>query len=218
MRNDAKLVKIFMVLLALTADCLGLLVYGGYLWIHLYEHLPLLHDLGVSFIYSGFDPCAERLPNNRVDDVGDVGPGQLQNLLLCFGQGSQDLIIVLAELEEVLDAKALILGHRDVLHVLSLNEQSFSCSDVSKMPDRAGVEAREVAADFVAEKVIHLLLVAELGAKVFGCDLCLYCCKWVNLVFLRHIDIVVGLGMILEIIIIPSSGFKELNPVLIGFW
>ena len=92
------------VVTVLTTNGLGLPVDVGDLRVHLDEHLPLLHDLLVSLVDPLLHPGTEALSNDGVDDVGDVGPGHLQNLLLHFRQRGQDQIVVLAELEEVLDA------------------------------------------------------------------------------------------------------------------
>ena len=116
----------------LTADSLGLLVNGSYLWIHLNQHLPLLCNLHVPLVYPGLDPSSEGFTDDGVDDVGDVGPRELQDLLLHLWQGSQDRWMSFGVGQHVLNCQLLILRHRDVLYVLALDQGAPATDNVSR--------------------------------------------------------------------------------------
>jgi hypothetical protein len=99
-----------------------------------------------------------------VDDVGEVGPAELLDLL-AGRQGPLHVPVVLGEGEDVLDAQALELGHVDDLHVVAGDDGLGPHGEVPQVPDGDGLVAGQVRPDLGGEEAVHLPLALELGGE-----------------------------------------------------
>ena len=106
---------------ALTGDVGGGVEDAEDLGVHQDGHVVLLHQLLVPGLHPGVDPVGERLAHQGVGHVDDPLAGQLAQV---FGvREVLPSVVVLAGFgEELLDAEALVLGHRQVLDLVGVDE------------------------------------------------------------------------------------------------
>ena len=78
-------------------------------------------ELVVSKLASFHDPELEGLTYQCVDNIADITSGHLLNLPN-DGKSIDDLLIGETKLQDVLEAKELILGHGDDLHLLTWDD------------------------------------------------------------------------------------------------
>ena len=52
-----------------------------HIWVHLDAKVLLSHDVVIPFLDHIFHPLPEWITNQRVDDVGEVGPWKLDDLV-----------------------------------------------------------------------------------------------------------------------------------------
>ena len=97
------------------------------------QHVLLILDLGVALVDLAVHPVLERLADDGVDDVAEVGPGELLDLLR-DGQMLQHLRVLLGEVQHRLHLEALVLRDVDHPHVLALDELLLAARDVSQVP------------------------------------------------------------------------------------
>ena len=96
-------------------------------WIHHDAYLPLVLDSSVSGINPFPNPVFEFLANNGLDDVGDVGTRQLENLFVLAGQSPHGLAVwmALSIFDEVLDGQVVKVRHLDHLHLITADAMTL---------------------------------------------------------------------------------------------
>ena len=102
----------------LTADVGAGMESGQDLWVHIDHQVLLLRDLRVPGFDLLLDPDAEVVADAGVGDVDQPLLWHLQDLLL-DGQALPDLIVRLAELEDVRRPEALVVRQVQVGHILA---------------------------------------------------------------------------------------------------
>ena len=118
----------------------------GYLRIH-GDHVVTLngHTL-VSLVNLGVHPALEVLSHDGVDDICQITPAELLDLL-AGRQGPLNISIVLGESKDVLDCKALELRNVDHLDIITVDDGLHSHGKISQVPDRDRLVTRQICPD-----------------------------------------------------------------------
>ena len=95
---------------ALTGDGCGGSKGSCNLRVHLNVEVLLSEDLGITCLDAGVNPLVEGLTHEGVDDVGDVLPRKLVDLMFNW-QRIHDIGVVVTKLKQVLDPETFKVGH-----------------------------------------------------------------------------------------------------------
>ena len=108
--------------------------YGG---VHLNEEVALLDDAIVSCFDGLVDPMFELLTTDGVEHIDHVLPGQPIDVELVLGEvlERRAFFAFSSELHHLLDAEAIVVGHVEVLGLLSWDSKSLSTNKVPEVPD-----------------------------------------------------------------------------------
>ena len=98
-----------------------------------HQHVLLLFDLGVVLLDLAVHPFLERVADDRVYHVAEVGAGELLDLFR-DGQVLQDLWVQLGEVQHRLHLEPLILRDVDHPHGLALDVLLVAGRDVAQVP------------------------------------------------------------------------------------
>ena len=106
---------------------------GFDLRVHHDADLSLVLYPPVSSIDLFTNPVLEFLADNGPDNVGDVRPGQLEDLFSLTGQGPHGLSVWVAfcVLDEVLNGQAIEVWHLDHLHLITADASSLVAAQIS---------------------------------------------------------------------------------------
>ena len=157
-------------ILILTAYRLTCLKDLSYLRVHVNHHVLFCLNLVVSFIHLWFHPNSERLAHYRVDDVGDVLPGQLLNFLFNWKVLVHSRIL-LGECLHVFDWQAFKLGNVDMLDISRLNTFFGPRLNISQMPDCYIFKWWQEDVHFRCKESVNLTFALKLGSKLGSCNL-----------------------------------------------
>ena len=126
--------------------------------VHHDAHLSFVLDSAVSGVGSCPHELLEVSADDRLNDVGDVGPWELEDLLPLNGQGPHGLLVLvpLGELDELLDRQAVEVRHLDHLDLVAADASTVVAAQVPQVPGRDGMDRREVAAYVTAKKSVDL--------------------------------------------------------------
>ena len=103
--------------------------------VHVDSEVLLLDELLVPLGDLLVDPVLERLADDGVDEVGDVGPGQLLHLSRLHGQRLLYCWVALGVMEHGSRAESLEVRHLDGLHLRRLDGSPPAGSQVSQVED-----------------------------------------------------------------------------------
>ena len=154
--------------------------------VHVDGHLALLHQLAVAGLDVLEHPVGEGLAGQRVDEVDHPLPRQLL-VLVGLGQEASHFGVLRRLLQELLDAEPLVLGHRQVLHLVAVEELALAVDQRLEEVDGVAVVRRQVGAALDGEEVVPAEKVSEaqgtytsrldlyLEANMVAVTCCCYC-------------------------------------------
>jgi hypothetical protein len=148
----------------LTGDGRGLLEDLGDQWVHGDHVVALLGHPLIPEVHLCVDPVLEVLPHDGVDDVREVAPAELLDLLAGW-QSTLHISIVLGECEDVLDAQAFKLRYIDDFDIVTRNDSLGPHGKVPEVPDSNSLIAWQVSPDLGGEEPVDLPLALKLGGE-----------------------------------------------------
>ena len=98
-------------------------------------------------------PVSEGLAGQRVDKVDDPLARQLPQVILIWEVGC-NLGVLACLAQELLDAEALVLGHRQVQHLVTVEELALAVDELLQEVDRVAVQRGEVGVALNGEEVV----------------------------------------------------------------
>ena len=112
-------------------------------------------------------PLLEALTDHCVDQVGQIGSGQLVNLPCLQWQVLAKYGVLLGVVKHAVEGQAIKVRHLNGLDLSSFDMLTLTCSDVSEVEDADTGVSRQVDATFEGQETVYLVL-----GPVFGVELC----------------------------------------------